>query len=60
MTIEEIRKNAPEFDLRMEYMEGAIVNINGELYVLFKNPYLNNDLIWSPLGAPPIGYKPLN
>ena len=60
MTIEEIRKNATEYDITIEYCEGDIVNINNYPHQLFRNPYLNNDLVWTPIGYAPIGYKPLN
>lgn len=55
--IEEIKKNVLEFDATVEYVEGSIVNINGYPHQLFRNPFLNNDLVWTPLGVPPIGYK---
>ena len=57
MTIEEIRKNSLEFDASVNYVEGSIVNINGYPHQLFRNLFLNNDLVWTPLGVPPIGYK---
>jgi hypothetical protein len=60
MAIEEIKKNALAFDATVEYTEGAIVNIDGHPHQLFRNPFLNNDLIWTPLGVPPIGYQALN
>lgn len=59
ITIEEIRANALEFDVTVEYSEGDIVNINGHPHQLFRNHFLNNDLIWTPLGVPPIGYQAL-
>lgn len=60
MTIEEIRKNALAFDATVEYKEGDIVDIDGRPHQLFRNPFLNNDLIWTPLGVPPIGYQAID
>lgn len=57
MTIEEIREYTIEFDASVNYVEGSIVNINGYPHQLFRNQFLNNDLVWTPLGVPPIGYK---
>ena len=57
MTLEEIKKNTLEFDVTVCYSEWDIVNINGYPHQLFRNPFLNNDLVWTPLGVPPIGYK---
>lgn len=57
MTLEEIKKNTLEFDITVEYRDGDIVNINGYPHQLFRNPFLNNDLVWTPLGVPPIGYE---
>lgn len=60
IAIEEIKRNALEFDVTVNYMEGDIVNINGYPHQLFRNPFLNNDLVWTPLGVPPIGYKEID
>lgn len=47
----------PEYDASVVYVEGSIANFNGRPYVLFRNLYVNNQLIWTPLGVPPFGYK---
>ena len=57
MTTEEIRKTVIEFDITVEYSAGDIVNINEYPHQLFRNPFLNNDLVWTPLGVPPIRYE---
>lgn len=45
-----------EFDITIDYSEGDCVLINGKPHHLFRNVYLNNDLIWTPFNVPPIGY----
>lgn len=45
-----------EFDATVNYQEGAIVLINGIAHTLFRNIYLNNELIWTPVDVVPIGY----
>lgn len=57
ITIEEITEYTLEFDASVNYVEGDIVSINGHPHQLFRNPFLNNDSVWTPLGVPPIGYK---
>lgn len=57
MTIEEITNDILEFDASVNYVECSIVKINGHPHQLFRNLFLNNDLVWTPLGVPPIGYK---
>lgn len=44
------------FDITIEYQEGDRCFINGVEHVLFRNIYLNNDLVWTPINVPPLGY----
>ena len=47
----------PEYDASVSYLEGDVVSFGGEPCVLFRNVHINNQLIWTPIGKPPFGYK---
>ena len=49
-----------EFNAAVNYQEGAIVLIDGVAHTLFRNIYLNNELVWTPVDVAPIGYTLLD